>query len=99
MKILTVLPLTDNFSKKKAGAVSLFLNEVDRKTTNHKIIGHTIEQDIIDPKKYINIKKIKKIPHGKNKDYANKVGNFLGKALEAHKWHAEIAALGQTITL
>ena len=80
MKILTVLPLTDNFSKKKAGAVSLFLNEVDRKTTNHKIIGHTIEQDIIDPKKYVNIKKIKKVPHGKNKDYANKVGNFLEKS-------------------
>ena len=79
MKILSILPLTDSFSKSKAGAASLFIYEIDKNTKNFKIIGSTLKKDYILKKKYINIDNIRKFPCGRNNSYIKKLFFFLRK--------------------
>lgn len=79
MKILSILPLTDSYSRSKAGAVSLFINEIDKKTKDHKVVGSTLEKDFIDKKKYINFKNISKLPKGKNNSYVEKILPYIKK--------------------
>lgn len=80
MKIAIILPLTDNFTKKNAGAASLYVNETnDLKKSTFQVFGSTNFKDFINPKVYINIKNIKKFPLGKNKSYSNKIIDLLKK--------------------
>jgi len=76
MKIAIVLPLTDNFTKKNAGAASLYVNETtDLKNSNIKVFGSTNFKDFINKKNYINIENISRFPSGKNHNYCNKIVN------------------------
>ena len=80
MKIAIVLPLTDNFTKKNAGAASLYVNETtDLKNSNIKVFGSTNFKDFINKKNYINIENISRFPSGKNHNYCNKIVNYLKK--------------------
>ena len=48
-KIAVVLPLTENYSIKYSGAVSLFTKEYTRKSKfKYKIYGSTEKKDIVD---------------------------------------------------
>ena len=55
-KILTILPLTENYSKSKAGAVSLFIKD-NNKFSKYKnfVVGSTNLKDFIS-KNYKNFK-------------------------------------------
>ena len=57
MKISILLPYKENFSFKKSGAVSLFVNDVIKHSTLRKytyVFGKTDEKNYLD-KKYINL--------------------------------------------
>ena len=54
-KIAVVLPLTENYSLKYSGAVSLFIKEYTKISRyQYRIYGNTDKKDIID-KNYINV--------------------------------------------
>lgn len=79
MNILSILPLTDSFSRSNAGAASLFIKEVDENNKKTYVVGSTINKDTIFDKRYFNINKINKIPFGSNIDYANKIIKIIKK--------------------
>jgi glycosyltransferase involved in cell wall biosynthesis len=57
MKISILLPYKENFSKKKSGAVSLFVNDILKNTLNKRdtyVFGKTDESKFLD-KNYINL--------------------------------------------
>ena len=76
MNISILLPYKENFTKKAAGAVSLFVNQITKVSKykkNISIYGNTIFKDFLD-KNYKNIKFDKKIFRSSSKIY---VDNFL----------------------
>ena len=65
MKISILLPYKENYSKNHAGAVSIFINGVNRYSKfkkNINIYGNTEHSDILS-KKYINIPFKKRLFH------------------------------------
>ena len=69
-KIAVVLPLTENYSIKYSGAVSLFTKEYTRKSKfKYKIYGSTEKKDIVD-RNYKNIKIGKIKIRSSNVEYA-----------------------------
>ena len=71
MNISILLPFKENYSKKKAGAVSLFVNDtvnVSKFKRNIIIYGSTDEKDYLS-KNYINLKTNKNFLQSSNKEY------------------------------
>ena len=71
MNISILLPFKENYSKKKAGAVSLFVNDtvnVSNFNKNIIIYGSTDQKDYLS-KNYINLKTIKNFLQSSNKEY------------------------------
>lgn len=78
MKILSILPLTDNFTISKAGAASLFINELDSKNKNVFVAGSTDQKDLMLKKnRYINFNNLSRFPRGKNFSYASKIIKYI----------------------
>lgn len=77
MKIISILPLTENYSVSTAGAASLFIKEIDNNNKNLTVIGSTTLKDIINPKQYLNIKNISKLPKGRNHSYTFQIIKIL----------------------
>ena len=79
-KILTILPLTENFSKSKAGAVSLFLKD-NNKYSKFKnfVVGSTHSTDLISNnyKNFIINRSFFSL--SKNISYAKKIVDFISK--------------------
>ncbi len=78
MKILTILPLTENYSKRYAGAVSLFVKD-NNKFSSHKnfIVGSTNKKDYIS-KNYLNINVTRSFFNfSRNINYSKKILNLI----------------------
>ena len=78
MKISILLPYKENFTKKNAGAVSLFVNDITRKSTYKKttrIFGNTIYRTYLS-NNYINLNFDKKFFLSTNKQYVEKFLQF-----------------------
>jgi glycosyltransferase involved in cell wall biosynthesis len=77
-KILTILPLTENYSKSKAGAVSLFIKDNNKFSKyNNFVVGSTNLKDSIS-KNYKNFKVSRSLfSLSKNIDYSKKVYKFI----------------------
>ena len=77
-KLLTVLPLTENYSKYRAGAVSLFVKDNNKYSAfSNFVIGSTSDRDIIS-KNYKNIKVFRSLfTLSKNINYAKQVSHFI----------------------
>lgn len=77
-KLLTVLPLTENYSKSRAGAVSLFVKDNNKCSIfSNFVIGSTSDRDIIS-KNYKNIKVFRSLfALSKNINYAKQVLHFI----------------------
>ncbi len=76
MKISILLPYKENYSKKNAGAVSIFVNEINKISkfkTSTKIYGNTDFKNYLS-KNYVNIPFKKKIFQSSSKIYVN---NFI----------------------
>ena len=75
MKISILLPYKENYSKNNAGAVSVFINGVNKKSTykSIKVFGNTVYKHILS-KNYVNIPFSKKIFQSSSKIYVN---NFI----------------------
>jgi glycosyltransferase involved in cell wall biosynthesis len=74
MKISILLPYKENFSKKKSGAVSLFVNDILKNTLNKKdtyVFGKTDETNFLD-KNYINLNSKKNFLESHSKIYITK---------------------------
>lgn len=76
--ILTILPLTENFSKSKAGAVSLFVKDNDKYSKfNNFVVGSTNYKDIIS-KNYKNFNVSRNLfSLSKNTNYSKQVYKFI----------------------
>ena len=71
MRISILLPYKENFSKQKAGAVSIFVNDIIRNSKykkDIKIFGNTNHKDILN-NKYINLDYDKSIFKSNTKSY------------------------------
>lgn len=77
---LTVLPLTENYSKKNAGAVSLFVKDINKYSKfNNFIVGSTKKKDLIS-NNYQNFNPSRSIFNlSKNKLYAKQVLDFVNQ--------------------
>ena len=78
MKISILLPYKENFTKKNAGAVSLFVNDITRKSTYKKttrIFGNTTYKTYLS-NNYINLTFDKKFFLSTNKQYVEKFLQF-----------------------
>ena len=76
MKISILLPYKENYSKKYAGAVSIFVNEINKKSkfkSSTKIFGNTEFKNYLS-KNYVNIPFEKKYFQSSSKIYVN---NFI----------------------
>ena len=76
MKISVLLPYKENYSKEYAGAVSIFINGVNKYSkyrTSIKIYGNTEYPKNLS-KNYVNIQFKKKLFHSSSKLYVN---NFI----------------------
>ena len=75
MKISILLPYKENFSRDNAGAVSVFINGVNKKSIykSTKVYGNTVYKNILS-KNYVNIPFKKKIFQSSSKIYVN---NFI----------------------
>ncbi len=76
MKISILLPYKENYSKKYAGAVSIFVNEINKKSkfkSSTKIFGNTEFKNYLS-KNYVNIPFKKKYFQSSSKIYVN---NFI----------------------
>ncbi|MDA9928082.1 glycosyltransferase [Candidatus Pelagibacter sp.] len=74
MKISILLPYKENFTKKNAGAVSLFVNDITKKSTYKKtirIFGNTTYKNYLS-NNYINLTFDKKFFLSTNKQYVEK---------------------------
>ena len=70
MKISILLPYKENFSHKKSGAVSIFVNDLVKNTNFNtlNIFGNTNEKDFLD-KRYINLRFNKRLLQSSSKKY------------------------------
>ena len=71
MNISILLPFKENYSKKIAGAVSLFVNDtvnISNFRKNIIVYGSTKKKDYLD-KNYVNLKTDKKFLQSSNKEY------------------------------
>ena len=78
MKISILLPYKENFTKKNAGAVSLFVNDITKKSTYKKtthIFGNTTYRNYLS-NNYINLTFDKKFFSSTNKQYVEKFLQF-----------------------
>ena len=78
MNIVILLPYKENFTKKNAGAVSIFVNSTNKLSKykkNIKVFGYTSHKEIF--KNYINISIKKKIFSSTTNQYLNKFKNIL----------------------
>lgn len=76
--ILTILPLTENFSKSKAGAVSLFIKDNDKYSKfNNFVVGSTKHKDIIS-NNYKNFNVSRNLfSLSKNTNYSKQIYKFI----------------------
>ena len=78
MNIVILLPYKENFTKKNAGAVSIFVNSTNKLSKykkNIKVFGYTTHKEIF--KNYINISIKKKFLSSTTNQYLNKFKNTL----------------------
>ena len=78
MNIVILLPYKENFTKKNAGAVSIFVNSTNKLSKykkNIKVFGYTSHKEIF--KNYINISIKKKFLSSTTNQYLNKFKNTL----------------------
>ena len=78
MNIVILLPYKENFTKKNAGAVSIFVNSTNKLSKykkNIKVFGYTSHKEIF--KNYINISIKKKFLSSTTNQYLNKFKNRL----------------------
>jgi glycosyltransferase involved in cell wall biosynthesis len=78
MNIVILLPYKENFTKKNAGAVSIFVNSTNKLSKykkNIKVFGYTSHKEIF--KNYINISIKKKLLSSTTNQYLNKFKNTL----------------------
>ena len=78
MNIVILLPYKENFTKKNAGAVSIFVdstNKLSKYKKNIKVFGYTSHKEIF--KNYINISIKKKLLSSTTNQYLNKFKNRL----------------------
>ena len=78
MNIVILLPYKENFTKKNAGAVSIFVdstNKLSKYKKNIKVFGYTSHKEIF--KNYINISIKKKFLSSTTSQYLNKFKNTL----------------------
>ena len=78
MNIVILLPYKENFTKKNAGAVSIFVNSTNKLSKykkNIKVFGYTSHKEIF--KNYINISIKKKFLSSTTNKYLNKFKNTL----------------------
>ena len=78
MNIVILLPYKENFTKKNAGAVSIFVNSTNKLSKykkNIKVFGYTSHKEIF--KNYINISIKKKFLSSTTSQYLNKFKNTL----------------------
>ncbi len=74
MKVSILLPYKENFSSKKSGAVSLFVNDIVKNSKNKKntfVFGKTDETNYLD-KNYINLNSSKNFLRSFSKEYIKK---------------------------
>ena len=78
MKISILLPYKENYASNKAGAVSLFVNDITKKSVykkTTKIFGNTIYKKFLSSN-YVNLKFDKNIFLSSNNQYANYFINY-----------------------
>ena len=81
MKVSILLPYKENFSIKKSGAVSLFVNDIVKNSKNKKntfVYGKTDETNYLD-KNYINLNSSKIFLKSYSKEYIKKFLEFESK--------------------
>ena len=73
MNISILLPYKENFSPEYAGAVSIFINAITKKSLFKKILLFTAQLDIKKlSKNYVNIPLKKELFKSQSKDYVEK---------------------------